>query len=492
MKKPTQSAFTLIEVTVVVAILGLILAFAVPAVVSALRGSQATGGEAAVKTLNEAAIRARLKDMLGPGTVGSDKVAALDWYLDQNLIQNTKRPDISDINFLYGFWSVPLWNSVEEFNQTAVLSGEALEAAIAARTGYGTFLQLLQANGSNTFQEFMDRTGFTSLEQFAGVTGTSTLNLDYIANTPGAISYIIENFDQFDAASISSIATQNNLTQEQRLGLFEKLKPTSQTTGATGPGLARLLEDITRQPNGYGELDVSGLNFSSLGSPNADYTKTNVSMGQINQLGYIQGTFTGMDLTGLNLTNKYLSADISNTTGVTGAMLNTLQGIGGANLSGLNLTGINLNGKYINQVDFSNTTGLTGSNFNGVSTLYGSKLTGIDLSGFTGTNTVLQYTDFTGTQNFNANIINNANPIINGINLSGQNLTGVNFTGKQLNSGNYTNATGLTPQMIANATSISNLVLTGTGITKSALDAALITAGKDPNTGNFNTNTITF
>lgn len=95
---------------------------------------------------------------------------------------------------------------------------------------------------------------------------------------------------------------------------------------------------------------------------------------------------------------------------------------------------------------------------------------------------------FTGTD---LNRLTNAGPGFWGVNLTGQNLSGWQPT-YNISRANLTNVTGLTASSLASATNITQLNLRGTGITKAALDAALVAAGKNPAAGNYDTGTIQF
>lgn len=136
---------------------------------------------------------------------------------------------------------------------------------------------------------------------------------------------------------------------------------------------------------------------------------------------------------------------------ITGAQLNAATGISavsGANLTGTNLTGWNTSGKYLSSVNF------TGSNI-----------------------TVAQL---------------NASGAMNSANFTGLNLTGFAPTNKNILGANFSNVTGLTAAAIASASDIRTINLTGTGITKAQLEAALISVGKNPASAQYNTSSITF
>ena len=496
MKKPTQSAFTLIEVTVVVAILGLILAFAVPAVVSALRGSQATGDEAALKTLNEAAIRAKLKDMLGPGTIGSDKVAALDWYLDQNLIQNTKRPDISKLSYSFGQWGETQWDSIDTFKSEFLYSPQEHQDYLARDWGYADMAEMLVDVGQPNVEAMATSWGYDNFYNMATDYGYPDVNLDKIMNTPGAVEYLANNMSEFTNAQIEGLIFPrgpNLFSHEQYLSLFEAVKKNPNANSGTAFGM---LDELGRTyPTTYGLIDVSDLDFSAGTLFGSNYNKTNITVAQLNSVptgALFQGNFEGIDLTGLNLNGRSIGGARFAGTGITGLQLNQATQLNGTKLNGLNLAGLNMSGKSMTSSDLTGVTGITGSAFNGAISIAGSKFTGVDMSGFTPGNTRVAYANYSGTTNFTGSMLNSTDQTKNYMNVSGLNLTGANFSGATITGTNFTNASNLTAQNIASAASINNINLSGTGITKAALNEALTNAGKNPNSGHFNTNSITF
>lgn len=105
--------------------------------------------------------------------------------------------------------------------------------------------------------------------------------------------------------------------------------------------------------------------------------------------------------------------------------------------------------------------------------------------------TDFSYANFSGVTNFTGSMLNSTGSL-QSVNVSGKNLAGLNTVNRDMYAANLSNTTGITPAQLAQASSIQNMNLSGTGITRNQLNAALISAGKNPNVGAFNTNTITF
>lgn len=198
---------------------------------------------------------------------------------------------------------------------------------------------------------------------------------------------------------------------------------------------------------------------------------------------YPQATanFSGSNITGAQVSN--MSKALENY-----AFAPCIQG----NFQNTNLTGLNTEGAYIVSADLSKTTGITGTNIRNSGSLSNVNLTGIDMTGFDTIGTYTLYdTNFSTTTNLTGSALNGCSYVSN-CNFSGTNLSGLDLSQKYYTGCNFQNATGLTAENLASAEDIRNANLKGTGISKAALSAALITAGKDPNSWSIRINDIQF
>jgi len=104
-KRRKKRGFTLIEVLAVVAILFVIIgSIAVPAFLESRDSAEDEGREARITVLNQAAQRARIMSLAGAGTFGSDKDAALNWYIDNGFLVNGGIISLEGIEFQSGVW----------------------------------------------------------------------------------------------------------------------------------------------------------------------------------------------------------------------------------------------------------------------------------------------------------------------------------------------------------------------------------------------------
>lgn len=504
MKK--SPAFTLIETLVTLAIITIILGFAVMGVQGLRNQGLKTGDEAAVKTLNEASIRASIKDISGPGTTGTDKTAALNWYLDQNLIGNIKTPDISNLSYALGIWSNPPWKSFEAFyEEYKQLDENIIGIAIADANGLSTLHNVALSKGYSNVTNMLAGLGYSSITEMAEATGVSTLDPELVAANPEALGYLLANFDQFDTnqkighiRSFTPISGDSPLDENQCLTLYQK--------ATADPALSSEYPDMvsvmtTQYEGGYGPVDVSTLDLSTIANPPfIDYTKTNVTVAQLNNRpsnGSMAGNYSNLDLTGINLTGKILdNANFSNVTGINGSNLNQAAEIYNSNLSGLDLTGLNLASKNAGFIDFSNATGITGAAFNNAMTIANSKMDGIDMTGFVPTGIFsnglsVSGTDFSNAVNFTGAMINNANSSKTSMNLSGVDMTGAVFDGNTLSYSNFSGS-NITIQQLINVSRMIDLDLRGTGITQAALESAMLAAGKSISNRNVKTSTFLY
>lgn len=121
--------FTLIEILVAIAIIATITAFAVPAISSAIRNSRNERADANTKAFNQAASRARFKELVGAGTYGSDKQAAVDWYIAQNFTPD-RDYKVDWNSYINGIWTSNLLGDPNGLASQAA-AGNLSEAELA-------------------------------------------------------------------------------------------------------------------------------------------------------------------------------------------------------------------------------------------------------------------------------------------------------------------------------------------------------------------------
>lgn len=85
--KSKKKAFSLIEIIITVAIIGIILAIAVPAMNNSRTESLQTAASANAKSLNEAKIRATLQGDTNSVLTGNDAAAAAQYLIDQGYLR---------------------------------------------------------------------------------------------------------------------------------------------------------------------------------------------------------------------------------------------------------------------------------------------------------------------------------------------------------------------------------------------------------------------
>jgi prepilin-type N-terminal cleavage/methylation domain-containing protein len=167
--------------------------------------------------------------------------------------------------------------------------------------------------------------------------------------------------------------------------------------------------------------------------------------------------------------------------------------------SGLNLTGWDPINKSLEGIDFnlSNVTvaqlnspnNLTGPEFPFVD-IQGTNLQGRNLTGLITTDRVLNDVNFTGATISTAQL--NQASSYTGAKLNGRNLSGLNTSNKSLNNVDMSNSTNITMTMLTGSNGLRGMKLTGTGITRPALQAAL-DANVPPRAGfQYDLNTVTF
>jgi len=169
-----------------------------------------------------------------------------------------------------------------------------------------------------------------------------------------------------------------------------------------------------------------------------------------------QSRFSGVDFTGVTITSDILWANLTGAVNLTGANFSRAVGsfqVVEANMGDIDMTGFPYDTRLFRGTDLRNVKNMTGADLNqsrGFSTHGGSRT-----------------------------------------NLSGRDLTGWSPTYPIINA-DLINVTGITAQSLVNATDIRGIRLTGTGITKAQLDAALLAVGKDPTSTMYNTASIRF
>jgi uncharacterized protein YjbI with pentapeptide repeats len=145
--------------------------------------------------------------------------------------------------------------------------------------------------------------------------------------------------------------------------------------------------------------------------------------------------------------------------------------------------------------NLTNIVGISGANFAPENrTICEAWFGQLDMTGFPYENIIFRGTQLQNVTNMTGadlNRIRGFESYLQPTNLSNRDLTGWQPT-YPIPFVNLTGVTGITAESLVNSTDIRKLRLTGTGITKEALEAALRAAGKDPTTGNFDTSTIIF
>lgn len=103
-KQKRSRGWTLVEILIVIAIVGLLLGFAIPAMNTAISSARKTQTDTTLRLLNTISSQTRQAGMTNAGNSGSDKIAALQYYKSQNWLRTEKDPDISNLLFEDGVW----------------------------------------------------------------------------------------------------------------------------------------------------------------------------------------------------------------------------------------------------------------------------------------------------------------------------------------------------------------------------------------------------
>ena len=509
-----KKAFTLIEILVAVAIIAMVLTLAVPSVVGLMAQNKEAYDEAAAKTLNQAAEIARFKEMVGPGTYGSDKEAALTWYLSENLIQKNKPVDISRLEYLYGYWfPYPFENSAEAIQSFYIQNPtqDQLWTHFAQKSGYNSVEDLAKDYGYSSVQQMKD--GWwepieTTLAGWAGVTDLTTiLDRDRITNDPQALHQILASLDGLTAGQINDIFKTNTHVDEnwdyitvfplapaQAAAAVEALKTYGNipgNTAAVASTLSRFASQfLNPESTDYNPAGFDFENFPFDPGVNSYLSElslagTNITPQQLNQFKNLYRIdLANLDVSTLNFSNKGVTEnDFSKTTGLTGSQVNSITNNYGNNYSGLNLAGLNPTGKNFGKVDFSNVTGIDPVILLNASSLNDSNLSGLDFSSTPLTQSQINKlvrTNLNNTRGITGTMLNSipggANTLTS-MQLQGLDLSGLNTTGKNLYYADLrnTNITGAQLSATGNnwyGVKISPASLAGFDATGKALDQA--------------------
>lgn len=111
--KKSESGFTLVELIVVIAILGLLAVIAVPRVVGAIEDAKYTATEANVRTLNGAIALYLAEDGKGVDTLGDSKTEAYNALHGEKLV-TLEEKDLENITYENGVFK----NNLTDPNET--------------------------------------------------------------------------------------------------------------------------------------------------------------------------------------------------------------------------------------------------------------------------------------------------------------------------------------------------------------------------------------
>ena len=378
LKSKTQSAFTLIETLVTLLVIGLILTFAVPSLLDARRNSVNTGSEAAVKTLNEAAVRAKLKGLVGPGTVGNDKVAAYDWYEQLNLLGNIKPLNLDPL-----YYAMSVWGSSTLQDDPGLWAGKI-------------------ANGEyspSELQEIIARLGEAGPDALNALINSNTLT----PNLVNTLSGILNNGANGKAPLQPGQSPTSSIEGLIALSNNPNLPPGSEIDWKDLP--LNLLD----------KRDLAGIDFE-----NQDMSGSNLDSRWLDNL----------SLQGINLENANLHGASFNNGSLENANLKNTN-LSYADLRGTNLTGADLTGANLDHAKLSGSGGiLTNAQIESAETLTGTRFgSNLDISGINLEERDLRGTTFLGAMQ-GANL-SNAN--LDGARIEG-NIEGIDLTGAQINN----------------------------------------------------------
>jgi prepilin-type N-terminal cleavage/methylation domain-containing protein len=101
----TKQGMTLIELLIILVLLGVIVGYAVIGLGTAKYKANETARYGSMQYLNNAAKRADLDNEEGPGTIGTDAEAAIQWYKDKGYIPMEKPIFHTGISVADGHWT---------------------------------------------------------------------------------------------------------------------------------------------------------------------------------------------------------------------------------------------------------------------------------------------------------------------------------------------------------------------------------------------------
>lgn len=267
-------------------------------------------------------------------------------------------------------------------------------------------------------------------------------------------------------------------------------------SGATGPLGAELTRAADISSSNLAGVNMTGFNADGKSLMRVDLSgTTGLDASQLNGATSLRETnLTGLNLTGMDAAGKSLyGANLAGTTGVTGAQINNATEVQRSNLSNIDLTGFDPAGRSLLGVNLAGATGLTGTQLNGATDVARANLSQRDLAGFNPTGRSFYMTDLSGSTGITGTQLNGVTDVMFA-GLANMDLTGFNPAGRDLAGVNLANTTGITPELLATTKGLVGVNLSGTGITRAALEAALIAAGKNtsPAAWYYNLDRVTF
>jgi len=270
--------------------------------------------EITVGNMNDAASEAKGMGLVGPGTRGFSKIAALEWYRSLGIITHGN-PDLGALMYKGGSWRAGSPPSIPK----------ELEARIAPLFSIDP-TAFFQSQGFTNLQEASDRLG--GLDKWARKRGYFSFAGFIYTNYGGKVSPVPDGWfdDLMDAAITMPKETMGIIACYPELIADSHLQEWSQMlndgiAGKYGPDypsdaaqdcLGRLIVNAsTREGDGWMSIDVTGVDCRKLDLSGAKIAKVSLSMDQINQATAYEGTdFTGVDIKGFDPSKKTLRGAI--------------------------------------------------------------------------------------------------------------------------------------------------------------------------------------